>query len=219
PIRPTTSPASFCRWTGSTATKIAGGRMSNRTSNHPSEVESQHATMNDPTVHDLFDLRGLCALVTGASGHRGQSMARALAEAGARVVAASRQVERARQIAAALPSPGGARHLAVQLNHLDEESLNRGFDDAVAEAGAIDVLVNNGQQGHALDWTNVTAEAFNRDLQNATGYFLLARRLRDHAVERGEPGCVIMIGSMYGVVGSYPDAYAGIHSASPVQYH
>ena len=28
-----------------------------------------------------------------------------------------------------------------------------------------------------------------------------------------------MIGSMYGVVGSYPDAYAGIVPASPVAYH
>lgn len=51
------------------------------------------------------------------------------------------------------------------------------------------------------------------------GYFLLARRLRDHVVERGVPGSVVMLGSMYGVVGSYPDAYAGVCPASPVHYH
>jgi NAD(P)-dependent dehydrogenase (short-subunit alcohol dehydrogenase family) len=28
-----------------------------------------------------------------------------------------------------------------------------------------------------------------------------------------------MLGSMYGVVGSYPDAYAGVCAASPVGYH
>ncbi len=28
-----------------------------------------------------------------------------------------------------------------------------------------------------------------------------------------------MIGSMYGVVGSYPDAYEGVAPASPVHYH
>jgi NAD(P)-dependent dehydrogenase (short-subunit alcohol dehydrogenase family) len=70
-----------------------------------------------------------------------------------------------------------------------------------------------------MDLTDVTAEAFSRDLQNATGYFLLARRLRDHVVERAASGAIVMIGSMYGVVGSYPDAYEGIHTASPVQYH
>ena len=29
----------------------------------------------------------------------------------------------------------------------------------------------------------------------------------------------MLIGSMYGVVGSYPDAYDGIAPASPVAYH
>jgi NAD(P)-dependent dehydrogenase (short-subunit alcohol dehydrogenase family) len=175
--------------------------------------------MTEPTAQELFDMTGRSALITGASGHLGQSLARALAEAGACVMAASRHLEKAKAVADALPAPGGAEHRAVQIDHLDEESLNRGFDDAVGQAGQIDVLVNNGQQGHSLDWTNVTAEAFNRDLQNATGYFLLARRLRDHAVERGTQATVIMIGSMYGVVGSYPDAYEGIYTASPVQYH
>ncbi|MCH7687492.1 MAG: SDR family oxidoreductase, partial [Planctomycetes bacterium] len=30
---------------------------------------------------------------------------------------------------------------------------------------------------------------------------------------------IILVGSMYGLVGSYPDAYAGIDNASPVAYH
>ena len=146
-------------------------------------------------------------------------MARALAEAGASVIVASRDQQKADAAASELPSPGGATHQAVVIDHMDEGSLNAGFDAAVDKAGRIDVLVNNGQQGHGLDLTNVTAEAFNRDLQNVTGYFLLSRRFHDHVVDRGGSGSIILIGSMYGVVGSYPDAYAGIHAASPVQYH
>lgn len=65
----------------------------------------------------------------------------------------------------------------------------------------------------------MTAEQFNRHMVNATGYFLLARQLRDHAVARGGGGSVVMIGSMYGVVGSYPEAYEGVSIASPVAYH
>ncbi|MFO0954039.1 MAG: SDR family oxidoreductase [Isosphaeraceae bacterium] len=56
-------------------------------------------------------------------------------------------------------------------------------------------------------------------LSNATGYFVLARLVRDHAVGRGAPASVIMLGSMYGMVGSYPDAYEGLCPASPVAYH
>jgi gluconate 5-dehydrogenase len=55
-------------------------------------------------------------------------------------------------------------------------------------------------------------------LANATGYFELARLLRNHVVERKISASIIMLGSMYGIVGSYPDAYAGM-MASPVAYH
>jgi len=175
--------------------------------------------MNEPTVSSLFDLTGRVALITGASGYLGQSLSRALAEAGARVVVASRDDERAKSVAAELPSPGGVVHEGVVIDQLDESSIQTGFEAAVKAAGQVDLLVNNGQSGHAMDLTDVTAEAFNRDLQNVTGYFLLARCLRDHLVGRQASGAIVMIGSMYGVVGSYPEAYEGVCTASPVQYH
>ncbi|MEZ6146476.1 MAG: hypothetical protein R3B91_13895 [Planctomycetaceae bacterium] len=31
-----------------------------------------------------------------------------------------------------------------------------GFDAAVEAAGKVDILINNGQKGHAMDLTNVT---------------------------------------------------------------
>src|SRR4029079_6462272 len=39
------------------------------------------------------------------------------------------------------------------------------------------------------------------------------------ALERGGSASIVMLGSMYGVVGSYPDAYQGICPASPAVYH
>jgi len=175
--------------------------------------------MNDPTIDELFDLRGRVALVTGASGWLGGAMAAALAEAGADVVAASRRAESGREAADALPTDRGNRHHAVVLDQLDEASVDSGFDAAVAAAGKVDVLVNNGHAGDGHDLTDVTAEQFDRVLSNATGWFLLARRLRDHVVERGAGGSVVNIGSMYGQVGSYPEAYEGLCPASPVSYH
>lgn len=172
--------------------------------------------MPEPTVQQLFDLTGRVALVTGGAGHLGSAMCRALAEAGASVVVASRDADRAKRAAALLP---GAAHHGVALDHMDPAALERGFAEAVALAGRIDVLVNNGHEAQPADWTTVTAEQFTRQLTNATGYFLLARLVRDHAVERGTPASVILLGSMYGQVASYPDAYEGICPASPVAYH
>ena len=176
------------------------------------------------TVQQLFDLTGRVALVTGGTGHLGTAISQALAEAGATVVISSRQRARAEAAAAILPrpadpSPAGASHLGVELDHMDEPSLHRGFDAALAHTGRIDILINNGHEALADDWTTVSHDQFARHLANAAGYFTLARRLRDHLYERHAPGSIVMLGSMYGVVGSYPDAYAGITSASPVAYH
>jgi len=176
-------------------------------------------TQTEPTVQQLFDLTGKRVLITGASGYLGGAMARALAEAGATVVASSRDRSRAEAAAAALPAHPGVVHSAVRLDHMDPQSAEEGFHEAVRQAGGLDVLVNNGHEANSNDWTDVTAEQFTRQLANATGYFLLARLLRNHLVEREATGSVIMLGSMYGLVGSYPDAYEGVCPASPVAYH
>ena len=176
-------------------------------------------TNHEPTVQQLFDLTGKVALITGATGYLGSSMARALAEAGASVVISSREVERAQAAAAELPRPGGAGHYGVRIDHNDVASLGDGFRDALTAAGRLDVLINNAHDPTPQDWTSITPEQFTRQLANATAYFELSRHFRNHVVERGARGSVIILGSMYGVVGSYPEAYAGICAASPVAYH
>jgi gluconate 5-dehydrogenase len=174
---------------------------------------------HEPTIHELFDLSGKVVLLTGGAGFLGSAMSRALAEAGASVVLTSRGAARAQAAAEALPRPGTARHHGIALDHLNPAGLEKRFAEAVAVAGQIDVLVNNGTQSVANDLTTVTAEQFAQELANATGYFLLSRLVRDHAVARRAPASVILLGSMYGQVGSYPDAYAGVCNASPVAYH
>ena len=175
---------------------------------------------HEPTVHELMDLSGRVALITGGTGHLGTAMSRALAEAGASVVLTSRDEARAQAAADSLPRvEGSARHMGIALDQMDPGSIERGFTRALELAGRIDVLVNNGHEALPADWTTVTAEQFTRHLANATGYFLLARLTRDDAVRREAPASIIQIGSMYGLVGSYPDAYEGICPASPVAYH
>jgi gluconate 5-dehydrogenase len=173
--------------------------------------------MADKTIQQLFDLGGKTALVTGGTGWLGTAFSTALAEAGATVVISSR--DKARAQAAVDRLPGGASHHAVALDHMDETSLSNGFHAAVEAAGSVDILVNNGLELLGKDLTNVTFDEFARHQTNNAGYFILARHLRDHAVERESEGSIINIGSMYGQVGSYPDAYEGVCTASPVAYH
>jgi NAD(P)-dependent dehydrogenase (short-subunit alcohol dehydrogenase family) len=176
-------------------------------------AESQHS------LEALWQLNGKVALVTGGVGYLGSAFSTALAEAGATVIVGSRQLERASQFAMSLPRVGNIDHGAVEIDHLCETSIERGFQNALEHAGGIDILINNGHFATQADWSTVTAKEFTSQLENLTGYFLLARHMRHHAVERGASAAVIMVGSIYGLVGSYPEAYAGIMPASPVAYH
>ena len=174
--------------------------------------------MTQKTATELFDLRGKVALVTGASGHLGRALATGLAEAGASVVVASRSAERGTEIARSLPVVGDAAHNAVVLDHLDSASVASGFADTVSRAGQVDILVNNGHQATVKTWHDVTADEFTAQLANASGYFELAKAVRDHAVERRAKASVILLGSMYGIVSSVPAMYEGIGPGNPVAY-
>ncbi|MCC7083558.1 MAG: SDR family oxidoreductase [Pirellulales bacterium] len=158
-------------------------------------------------------------MITGASGYLGRRLAAALAEAGANVVVTSREEATAKAVADTLPVMGKARHHGFSLDQLDPDNLAERFAAVAALTGSIDILVNNGNEHCKSDWTNCSAQEFNRQWTNATGYFLLARHVRDHAVAGKKEASIIMLGSMYGMVGSYPDAYEGICAASPVAYH
>jgi len=132
---------------------------------------------------------------------------------------ASRDQDRAQARASSLPCSPPQQHYAVTLDHMDPVSLDAGFADAVQRAGKLDILVNNGLEACGKDLTNVTFDEFLRHQGNTAGYFCLSRHFRNHIVERNASGNIVMLGSMYGLVGSYPDAYSGVAPFSPVAYH
>ena len=101
---------------------------------------------NEPSVQKLFDLSGRNALLTGASGHLGRSMADALAEAGARVIVASRNAKTGAKVATALGGMERGKHFGVVMDHMDERSINRVLIKPFARPAKMDVLVCNGHE-------------------------------------------------------------------------
>jgi gluconate 5-dehydrogenase len=175
--------------------------------------------ISKPTVLELFNLKERVALVTGAGGHLGLPLARALAEAGARVAVTSRDLQRANDVAKSLPYFAGSAHFGVALDQTDPVSIDSCIATVQERAGYIDILVNNAHEPTSEDWQTISAHEFQGHFANVTGYFLLARHVRNHAVAARRPASIVMLGSMYGVVGSYPDAYEGLVQASPAAYH
>lgn len=171
----------------------------------------------EPTIQQLFDLSGKVGIVTGAAGWLGSAMSRGLAEAGATLVVTSRDAKQAADFAASLPGSG---HVGIGFDQGDTDTIP-GFVRTVLERmGQIDILVNNAYGGTGPTIETATAEDFDRAYHTGvTAYFLLAREVVNHVRQRKASGSIINIGSMYGVVGSYPDAYTDLPVKSPPNYH
>ncbi len=84
------------------------------------------------------------AFVTGASQGIGRACAMVLAEAGARVVVASRNLDKLRSLAGELNKENEpVRALPLALDVSREQDIKEAFQKAVEQFGKIDILVNN----------------------------------------------------------------------------
>ena len=93
-------------------------------------------------IHELFDLSGRVALVTGGSRGLGREMVLAFARAGADVVVASRKREACEETAAEIVKLG-RRALPYACHVGDWAALDGLVDAAYAHFGKVDILVNN----------------------------------------------------------------------------
>ena len=87
----------------------------------------------------MFDLSGMKALVTGASGGLGSAIARALAAQGARVAVSGTRMDALTGVAAEL----GNEPVILPCNLADAASVEALVPAAVEQLGGLDILVNN----------------------------------------------------------------------------
>ncbi|MBK9734877.1 MAG: glucose 1-dehydrogenase [Saprospiraceae bacterium] len=98
--------------------------------------------MSGDRIKKGFDLTGKVAIVTGASRGIGESIARGLAEFGAKVVITSRSQESIDAIAENFYKDGFDVH-PVACHVGDESNLHQLVENAIQKYGGIDILINN----------------------------------------------------------------------------
>src|SRR3984893_6981525 len=126
---------------------------------------------------DIPDLNGRSVIVTGSNSGIGRAAARALADAGARVVLAVRDVDKGQAAAATMPGETDVRRL-------DLASLASVRAFAASWQGDIDLLINNA--GVMIPPLSRTADGF--ELQfgtNHLGHFALTNLLLPHVAVAG----------------------------------
>jgi 3-oxoacyl-[acyl-carrier protein] reductase len=162
-----------------------------------------------------ISLQGKVALVTGGSQGIGEAIAVRLGAAGAHVVVAARNEEKARAVADAIAASGG-RAEPLRLDVADPASVAAGFKALVEKHGKLDILVNNA--GITADGLIIRMgkDAWDRVIAtDLTGVFLAAQEAARIMVRKKVAGRIINITSVVGLMGNagqanYAAAKAGV---------
>jgi 2-dehydro-3-deoxy-D-gluconate 5-dehydrogenase len=156
----------------------------------------------------LFDLKGRVAIVTGGNGGIGLGMAEGLAEAGAALVLAGRDAEKAR-VAQGRVEALGARCRFVAADVTDRAACQRLVAETLAGFGRLDILVNNaGTSIRKMPQDYTEAEWRHVMDTNLTSAFFCAQAAHP-AMKQAGGGKIINIGSMMSIFGApYATPYA-----------
>lgn len=91
----------------------------------------------------MFDLTGMTALVTGASGGIGSGIARALAAQGARLALSGSNPAKLRAFREELNETSGLDHVEITCDLSNAEQVEHLIPAAVDTLGKVDILINN----------------------------------------------------------------------------
>lgn len=141
-----------------------------------------------------FSLTGKTAIVTGASRGLGQSMATALAEAGATVLAvASSSCKKTQEAIQAM----GGKCSTFQINLAQPGASDQVIAAAIREFGRIDILVNNAGIIRRADFLDFSETDWDQVMDlNIKALFLLSQGAAREMVSQGQGGRIINIASM-----------------------
>lgn len=138
-----------------------------------------------------FRLDGKHALVTGGASGIGEATCKELARAGAAVIVADLNLEKAQLLASSLP---GAR--ATHVDVTKRESI----DMVAGQLDRLDILVNNAGIAHVGDIQHVEPDDFDRLMEvNVKSVYLVTRALLPLLLKTR--GSIVNIGSVAGQVG------------------
>jgi NAD(P)-dependent dehydrogenase (short-subunit alcohol dehydrogenase family) len=163
------------------------------------------------TPAQLFDMTGKTALITGGGTGLGKQFSLTLAQAGATVILAARRRGPLEEVAAAARAMGATAHCVV-LDVTDGSQL----ETAIAELGALDVLVNNAGTATGGSLLDMSEQNWDDVLNvNLKGSWLVARAAARHMIAREVRGSIINVSSVLGSAvqkgtANYPTAKAAL---------
>lgn len=167
----------------------------------------------------MFDLTGMTALVTGASGGIGSAIARSLASRGARLALSGSNGDKLRAFREELNEEFGHDHVEITCNLSDSDSVENLVPATIDTLGQLDILVNNAGITRDNLAMRMKDEEWSQVMQvNLEAAFRLMRAAA-RPMMKARFGRIISITSVVGATGNpgqmnYAAAKAGLVGAS-----
>jgi NAD(P)-dependent dehydrogenase (short-subunit alcohol dehydrogenase family) len=159
-----------------------------------------------------LDLTGQTAVVIGGTSGIGRVMTRALAEAGADVVATSRRMDVVEDTAKEIESIGRAT-LRVPSDVTDRASLETVLAKSIERFGKVEIMINCAGRTKRVPSLDLAEEDWNAILEtNLTGTLRAAQVFGRHMIERGY-GRIVNIASLSSFVALFEVAAYGASKA------
>jgi NAD(P)-dependent dehydrogenase (short-subunit alcohol dehydrogenase family) len=176
------------------------------------------------SLHELMDLQGRVALVTGGAGHIAEAFCEGLAELGAEVCILDVDAARAEQRVQELSKKFKTRFSSASADISREDQVERVIGQVIAVHGRLDILVNNAAYppadlpGDDLPLTGQGLANWRANLDvMLTGTFLVTRASLPH-LSVSQHGVVINVASTYGLVGPDLHLYHGTDMRNSAYY-
>ena len=153
-------------------------------------------------------------IVTGASRGIGEAIARRVVQEGGKVVLASRKQEALDAVASEL----GDHAFPIAAHTGDEDAIAELVERSVAHFGKVDGLVNNAATNPYFGpMMNVQWAAWDKTFDvNLKGYFMCARAVSRHLLERKASGTVVNISSVLGTMAAPLQGVYGMTKAAVI---
>lgn len=149
-------------------------------------------------VHELFDLSGKTAIVTGGSRGIGKEMAEGLAEAGASLMLCARKADGLEQTVKEFDAIG-LNAVGKVCDVSKPEQVKAVVDSTVKRFGKVDILINNAGIGWGEMPEDMPLEKWQQVIDvNLTGCFLFAQAVGREMLKSGS-GSIINIASVSGL--------------------
>ncbi|MDJ0392820.1 SDR family oxidoreductase [Rhodococcus sp. G-MC3] len=151
--------------------------------------------------HDIFDLHGKIALVTGSSRGIGLALSTGLAQAGAVTVLNGRDSEQLRLTQSELAEATGADIRAYAFDVTDSAAVADAAARIEVEVGPVDIVVNNTGVQHRAPLLEFGDDDFRRIIDtNLTSAFYVGREFARAMTDRGR-GKIVNICSVQSELG------------------